>query len=61
MARALDLLGRGWVDVMATDAHDAQTRPPRLAAGLRAAARILGEEDAQALVAATPMRIVDGG
>jgi len=44
------LLGQGWVYVLATDAHHLRMRPPELLAGVRAAADIIGEESAHALV-----------
>lgn len=43
-------LEQGWVDVLATDAHNLQFRPPELAEGMRAAAQIIGEQAAHALV-----------
>ena len=60
-ARAIEFLENGWVTVLATDAHDIATRPPRFAAGLEVAGRILGAAAAQDLVEATPLRIVRGG
>lgn len=59
-ARAIEFLENGWVTVLATDAHDIAMRPPRFAAGLAVAGRILGEAQAQDLVEATPLRIVRG-
>lgn len=57
-ARAIEFLENGWVTVLASDAHDIASRPPRLAPGLAVASRILGPEAAQNLVEATPRRIV---
>lgn len=59
-ARAVEFLENGWVTVLATDAHDVATRPPRFAEGLAVASRILGKAAAQDLVEATPRRIVRG-
>lgn len=59
-ARAIEFLENGWVTVLATDAHDVASRPPRFAAGLAVAGRILGAAAAQDLVEATPRRIVRG-
>lgn len=59
-ARAIEFLEQGWVTVLASDAHDIVTRPPRLEAGLEVARRILGREEAQSLVDAMPRRIVHG-
>jgi len=47
--------------VIASDAHDTEARPPRLRKGLAAAAQIIGEAAARALVDDVPRRIVEGG
>lgn len=54
--RALEFLEQGWVTVIASDAHDTQARPPRLSAGLKVAARVIGAEAAQRLVAGLPKK-----
>jgi protein-tyrosine phosphatase len=59
-ARAKDFLERGWVSVLASDAHDTTGRPPRIAPGRDAAAQIVGEEEALRLTRGTPLRIVRG-
>jgi protein-tyrosine phosphatase len=59
--RALDFLRRGWVNVVASDAHDTVARPPRLAPALLDAERALGARAARALVEDLPRRIVEGG
>jgi len=58
--RAREFLERGWVSVLASDAHDTTGRPPRIAPGRDAAAKIVGEEEAQRLVHGTPLRIARG-
>lgn len=58
--RAREFLERGWVSVLASDAHDAVERPPRIAPGRDAAAQVVGEEQAQRLTQGTPLRIVRG-
>jgi protein-tyrosine phosphatase len=58
--RARRFLERGWVTVLASDAHDTTSRPPRLAPGRDAAARIVGEEEARRLTQGTPLSIVRG-
>ena len=58
--RAREFLERGWVSVIASDAHDTTDRPPRMAPGRNAAAKIVGEEEAQRLVYGTPSRIARG-
>ena len=58
--RAIEFLEHGWVTVLASDAHDVETRPPRIAPGLAVAASILGSDAAQLLVEGNPRRIVYG-
>ncbi len=58
---ARQLLERGWVEVIATDAHNSTYRPPDLAQGYTAAAAIVGEEAARALVLDHPLAIVASG
>jgi len=55
--RAEQLLERGVVTVLATDAHHVERRPANLRAGRDAAALIVGAEAAQALVYNTPLSI----
>ena len=59
--RAVQLLERGWVTILASDAHNLEHRPPELEPGRRAAAMIVGEEESWKLVRDTPLAIVDGG
>ena len=59
-ARAIEFLENGWVTVLASDAHDVDTRPPRIRPGLDVATAILGTEAAQKLVHENPRRIVHG-
>jgi protein-tyrosine phosphatase len=56
-ARAVDLLGKGWVTVLASDAHNLESRPPELEPGRIAAAAIVGEEESWNLVRHRPARI----
>lgn len=55
---AKELLIRGWVTVMATDAHNISHRPPILTDGLTAATQMIGAEAAQRLVKETPEQII---
>ncbi|EDN65650.1 conserved hypothetical protein [Beggiatoa sp. PS] len=56
--RARQMLEKGWVDVMASDAHNQEHRPPDLDSGRQAAAEIVGEIAAWTLVHDTPQRII---
>lgn len=58
--RAKEFLERGWVSVLASDAHDTQGRPPRIAPGRDAAAKIVGAEAAARLTRGLPLQIVRG-
>lgn len=52
------LLDDGCVHLIASDAHDAQRRPPDLAAGYESVAKRVGAEEAQRLVLTRPMGIL---
>ncbi|MDP2210971.1 MAG: CpsB/CapC family capsule biosynthesis tyrosine phosphatase [Candidatus Aquicultor sp.] len=56
---AVALLKRGWVDIIASDSHGAENRPPDFGAALSVAAKIVGEEAARALVLENPARIFE--
>ena len=58
-AAAIDWLQRGWVHVMATDAHNTTKRPPRFRAARIRVAELAGEEVAQALFVENPKSIVE--
>lgn len=47
------------VHLIASDAHDAEKRPPVLSKGVSAAAEIVGEEKAMAMVTEIPQAILD--
>lgn len=47
-------VGEGHAMLLATDAHDPRRRPPLLAEGRDAAARLVGQEQAQRMVVANP-------
>lgn len=55
---ATDLLARGWVTVLASDAHNLEARPPELEAGRAAAALVVGEEESWKLVRGRPAAII---
>jgi protein-tyrosine phosphatase len=52
------LLDDGCVHIIASDAHDAERRPPDLAAGREFVARRVGADEAQRLVLTRPMGIL---
>ena len=54
------MLKKGWVHILATDAHWVDDRPPLLSAARRAAVRYVGEEAARRLVIDNPRAIIDG-
>ena len=54
---ANELLERGWVHVIASDAHNLSTRRPDLESGRAAAERIVGEAESWALVRDKPLAI----
>ena len=54
------LLKKQMFHFLASDGHSADWRPPSLAAGLKAAAKIIGKEKAEKLVAGNPLRVVRG-
>ncbi len=53
------MLDDGCVHVLASDAHDAERRPPDLAAGHEFVAKRVGAEEAQCLVLTRPMGILE--
>lgn len=52
------MLGEGFVHIIATDAHDAERRPPDLARARDAVAKRVGDEEAQHLVLTRPLGIL---
>jgi protein-tyrosine phosphatase len=59
-ACAAALLEKGLVQVLATDAHSREGRPPILSAGVRAAEKLIGKDAALRLVTAHPERVLAG-
>ena len=55
---AVEFLERGWVSVIASDAHDCEARPPRILPGLAIARELVGEAAAREMVEGLPRRIV---
>jgi protein-tyrosine phosphatase len=52
------MLARGLVHLIASDGHNAVSRPPRMAAAVEAAAPMVGEARAQAMVTTAPWAIL---
>lgn len=59
--RSIQMLERGWVTVLASDAHNAKYRPPDLEPGRAAAATVIGEAAAKDLVEHRPASILGQG
>lgn len=55
--RAMEMLEKGWITVLATDAHNLEHRPPVLSEGYAAAKAVVGEAAAKALVLDNPRMI----
>ncbi len=55
----LRMLDEGLVHVLATDAHDASRRPPRMAEAVAVAAQRVGKEEAARLVLDRPRAVLD--
>lgn len=53
----IKLLKKGWVDILASDAHAAQRRVPDFTEALKVAAKYVGREVAERMVGETPGRI----
>ena len=54
---ATELLKRGWVTVMASDAHNSKARPPELESGRVVAEKIIGNKDSWTLIRKRPMQM----
>ncbi len=57
--RAIEMLARRWVTILATDAHSVEWRPPNLSAGRRAAGVVVGEDEAWKMVRERPWKIAE--
>jgi protein-tyrosine phosphatase len=58
--RAKQLLEKGWVTVLASDAHNEKHRPPVISEGRNVAEKIVGKQEADAMVYSMPQRILGG-
>ncbi len=56
---AKEMLRRGWVHIIASDAHNTGFRRPGLKSAFQAAAEVVGEEQALAMVTTNPMAILN--
>jgi protein-tyrosine phosphatase len=57
---SLELLRKGLVHVMASDAHDVRRRPPRLTPALQAVVPLVGERFAASMAESIPRALLDG-
>jgi protein-tyrosine phosphatase len=57
---AHQLLARGWVHFLATDAHNVSSRPPRLSEARKLVARKYGEPYAESLTSSNPRAVFEG-
>ncbi|MBN1547647.1 MAG: hypothetical protein JW902_13430 [Syntrophaceae bacterium] len=57
---AFDLIDRGWVHCLATDAHSTGWRKPILSNALRSLIKYMGKEGANLLVKENPRRLISG-
>lgn len=53
------MICEGRVQILASDAHDCERRPPDLERGKKAAQRLVGDEEAHLLVAARPAAVLE--
>ena len=58
--RAMELLDRGVVTVLASDAHNLKSRPPEMRSGWVCAVDAIGQDAADKLVIDNPWKIVNG-
>jgi protein-tyrosine phosphatase len=58
--QAWQLVERGLVGLVATDAHDTARRPPRLTAALTSLAERVGVDGVRALAIDNPQHVLDG-
>jgi protein-tyrosine phosphatase len=56
--RAKQMLEKGWVTVLASDAHNEKHRPPKISEGRAVAEQIVGKQEADDLVFSMPQRIL---
>jgi protein-tyrosine phosphatase len=54
------LVRNGWIHLMATDAHSVEHRPPLMGKALKKLSKLVGESQAQDMVATIPERIIQG-
>ena len=51
---------KGYIHLLATDAHSSRGRNPQLSEAVALLARIIGKETAQAMVTTIPAKIIRG-
>ncbi len=55
--RAIELLEKQWVNIIASDGHNLNHRPPELQSGYKVASQLMGEAYAKRLCSETPAKI----
>jgi len=60
MKVAEKLLAHRLIHIIASDAHSVRRRPPLLSSGVKAAEKIVGEEEARKLVTEYPAAVIEG-
>ena len=58
---AWEYLSRGWVSLVATDAHDSRSRPPRMSAAIEAISQQSSHTMARRLCIENPLAVLEGG
>jgi protein-tyrosine phosphatase len=54
------MMRKGYIQILASDAHDPKWRPPLLRQALAKASAIVGHDQALAMVTVTPEKIIRG-
>jgi protein-tyrosine phosphatase len=54
------MVKKGYIHLMATDAHNSGSRPPVLTRGLAELTNLVGREQARAMVTHIPEKIIQG-
>jgi protein-tyrosine phosphatase len=55
-----EMLHQGYIQIIASDAHNVRKRPPLMRQAMELAAAVVGQDQARALVSVTPEKIIQG-